>query len=644
MNKLRIALGLLCLGLAAVATDRFDMKILRHGIVCDDLNGRSPINSSGIARLPDGEMLMVLPDSTDMVPPTHNYMLRSFDGGKTWQRDEKPFLTNPEEKVAVAAYMYQLPDQSLLFAVSAMHHSRAPKSTNDLNRNMNIRLFCTMDLYRSTDGGRTLEKIQTLAGDNEFGVSAVNGTLLQLANGDLLLPGYLGTPLKDKLAVTGSGFWRSSDGGKTWGKFERSFTNTPGKRFNEATYFLKDDGTIVGYARWDKPWHPDRDNGDNQLSEELHKIISSDNGKTWSKPVPTDMLAIYPLSLRLKNGVYILFAGKRDDPGRDRTCHVWASRDAENFTDLGPVYYFMPEHRDGLMDSLWGTTGGCHAIFPLDDDTFIAAFNGGNIFALLPYYTYVDSNVIKVTLLPETKTVKADNPLLNADAYRVTGGRAETVLLDGEAVLKVTGPTTLESLRSYPTNPDVDRYRLRLSFKSEGDVVGVNYFGARCFKDKDNVVNPVFWTVEQTKTELAESCRAEDTAIKVKDASKWWRSSYFRVKIGQYTTGRDLGIVRKKNGYYLVQLQKPCGVTYPAGTPVYLQANGTADAFFGGIMRGLPTWRQVDRTSQVKNHAFSPMFLRPGTQNIRLLLRLNQGGDADTVIYIKGLDFEKVKP
>ena len=484
-------------------------------------------------------------------------------------------------------------------------------------------------------------KLQNLTEPKVYRTSATNGSLLQLANGDLLLPGYLEN-LPNRPGQ-GSGFWRSTDGGKTWGAFEKAFTNLPGKRFNEATYVQKDDGTIVGFARWDKNWHPDRDNGDNQLSEEMHKITSTDNGKTWSSPVPTNMLTIYPVSTRLDNGVFVLFGGKRDDGTRDRTCHIWASLDGENYTDLGQVYYFKPEHRNGLMDSLWGTTGGCSAIYPLPGGKLLAAFNGGSPFALDPYHTYIDSNIINISPAEETEQIQSANILLNAGNYRVTGGKAETILLDGEEVLKVTGPAVLESKTAIAVDPDTEKLKLQLQFRSGSGENGINYFGARCFKDEQNVINPVFWTVEQSKTELAESCRAEDCFIKVKDASKWWRSSYFRLKIGSYITGRDLGIVRKKNGYYLVQLQQPCGTSAPAGTPVYLQCNGTADAFFGGTMRGLNNWRSIDALSNTKNHAFSPRHLRPGTKFARLLMRLNQEGDSKSIVYIKGIKLEKIK-
>lgn len=115
------------------------------------------------------------------------------------------------------------------------------------------------------------------------------------------------------------------------------------------TYTLKADGTIVGFARWDSA---------SQLTESMYKTISKDNGKTWSEPVETQIKGIYPVSIKLPNGIYILMCGLRNDPMRDRIIHFYGSTDGENFKDLGRPYYFKPEHRKGLMDSAWGTTGG----------------------------------------------------------------------------------------------------------------------------------------------------------------------------------------------------------------------------------------------------------------------------------------------
>ena len=129
--------------------------------------------------------------------------------------------------------------------------------------------------------------------------------------------------------------------------------------------------------------------------------------------------------------------------------------------------------------------------------------------------------------------------------------------------------------------------------------------------------------------------------MKVKDTSKWWRSSYFYVKIGGHVTGRDLGMVEKKSGYSLVHLQQPCGVTMPAGTPVHLFCRGTADVFFADILRGMKGWRKFAAVSQVKEHAFSPRHLRPGTKHVRILLKLNQEGNENTVLFLRDLNFSK---
>ena len=185
------------------------------------------------------------------------------------------------------------------------------------------------------------------------------------------------------------------------------------------------------------------------------------------------------------------------------------------------------------------------------------------------------------------------------------------------------------SLREFKIDPNAV-YKLSGKFRSNGSAPQnkLLFFGAEAYDANGKFIgSPQVNIHKGIETVLAKDLAKKDKVIYVKDASKWWRSNYFRLKIGSYITGRDLGIVRKKEGYYLVQLQQPCGITAAAGTPVYLQCNGTADAFFGGTMRGLNNWRSIDALSNTKNHAFSPRHLRPGTKFARLLMRLNQEGD-----------------
>ena len=629
--------------LLSLAAQEIKMEILQNGIICERLATGSPINPAGLVKASNGDLITVVQDSTDLIPPSRCYVSRSSDGGKTWVTDQKPFIENRTSTDAVGTVLWQLPDGNILIAAIWGYYSRPLTGMGDLMKKDNDLkiLYGMVELYISCDDLKTMTKIKDLTKPNEYLIPAVNGTLLELSNGDLLLPGYL-APLPGK-PRPGAGFWRSTDGGKTWGEYEEAFRHLPGKNFNEATYIQKDDGTIVGFARWDTPWYSNADNGESQLVEELYKTVSTDNGKTWSEPEPTDMLMIYPVSTRLKNGVYVLFGGKRDDGTRDRTCHVWASMDGENYTDLGQVYYFKPEHRNGLMDSQWGTTGGQQAILPYSDDSILIAFNGGSPHDKEPYYTYTDYNIIRLTPV-NTEKITPRNPAHDPASYRITGGKVETAIHNGEEVLKVTGPAVLESLVKIPVDPENQVVQFSGEILSGSGKTGINHFGARCYTDNGNLTDNIFWTVEESKTKLIEPCRAEDCFIKVEDASKWWRSSYFRVNIGGNITGRDLGIVRKKEGYYLVQLQRPCGFSLPAGTPVHLQANGTADVIFGGILRGMNFWRTIDGKTTAGSHGLSPRHLRKNTKFIRMLIKINQEGDKDTVLYIKNPAINIKKP
>lgn len=155
-----------------------------------------------------------------------------------------------------------------------------------------------------------------------------------MPNGDWVLPGY--GSAKGKIVpgeVYGSGFFRSTDKGKTWGKFERAFIDDPAPgekpyRFNEIDMLVKEDGTVVAFARIDS-----------RPRCHLWKTESKDNGKTWSKPVETKVPGLYPAIIKLDNGGYFMVAGNRYTRPIIRTVNFFYSPDGDEFTYVGMPYY-----------------------------------------------------------------------------------------------------------------------------------------------------------------------------------------------------------------------------------------------------------------------------------------------------------------
>ena len=86
-----------------------------------------------------------------------------------------------------------------------------------------------------------------------------------------------------------------------------------------------------------------------------------------------------------------------------------------------------------------------------------------------------------------------------------------------------------------------------------------------------------------TETELAEACKAEDTVVKVKDASGWKLAGNIDViafnAMDDYKDlpNRNISPVatksESKNGVWELTLDKPCGKAYPAGTKIRQHKN-----------------------------------------------------------------------
>ena len=384
MKKLLLLLAAVCIAASAV-----EMKILRNDLVLDVLPGNppgmSPNNPGGIVRTANGEYITVIRSGGDYVSDA-NYLYGSSDGGRNWSLVKEFRAEDPLCGRYVS--LYQLPDGGALLVETLIRHKRRPKDYVDMVKN-NLRDYMTLDFYYSKDGGRTLEHLQQVVPPNTLGNATVAGNLIKLANGDLLVPAYCGNPKKGGLTV-GSGFFRSTDNGKTWGPFERAFFPKPGDEnvvFNESTFCVNDDGTVIAYARTDTA---------NQYVEPMYKAVSRDHGKTWSQAEKTDMLGIYPFSLKLDNGLWLLMAGIRNDRYRDRVIQFFVSEDGENWTFVGRPYHFKPEDGDGLSEPKWGQTGGAQAMMQVEPNVVYVIFSAGDLHLNAPFFKYVDGNLIEI--------------------------------------------------------------------------------------------------------------------------------------------------------------------------------------------------------------------------------------------------------
>ncbi|RRB07475.1 sialidase family protein [Larkinella rosea] len=204
-------------------------------------------------------------DSPDAKLPT--YTVRSLDGGKTWQDVQKLH----DEWTGAIRDMIETKDGSIVFTSMMMQHNPGRHSVLT---------------YSSKNDGKswTRSTIIDLGGTGHHG-GVTEATVEQLKDGRLWL----------LLRTNWGSFWEaySKDDGVTWSGFNPtkiSASSAPGllKRLK--------DGKLV--LVWNRRFPEGKveyklSGGDNQWSEvpasnhrdELSIAFSSDEGKTWSKPV-----------------------------------------------------------------------------------------------------------------------------------------------------------------------------------------------------------------------------------------------------------------------------------------------------------------------------------------------------------------------
>ena len=356
-----------------------DLVILHSGIVNDTVsNAQCP---AALLRVGPDEYVTTFMDRGDGVAQTTTYFSRTKDRGRTWSR---PFMKyKPKGKdVGGAPGFTQLKDGQIIGAMSLLKHTDTSEEGFRSYRSGKA-VIVTVDLKK--------KKITTLAEleSPDACIPAPMGTnFVKLSNGDMLLPCYIypqSTP--EPGFPYGSGFFRSSDGGKTWGKFERAFQEfdtDPAKQysFNESVIFEKEDHTLVAFARIDS-----------RPVNNMWKVTSKDFGKTWSMPEETDIPATYPTGIKTQGGYYVMVAGYLKDP-IPRTTTVFFSEDGEHFTPLGPVWFSRPAGKNGRPFNT--ATGGMQAIIEVDKDVFLVTFYGADPKLKGRDNCYVDSCLIRI--------------------------------------------------------------------------------------------------------------------------------------------------------------------------------------------------------------------------------------------------------
>lgn len=232
-----------------------------------------------VTRLRNGDLLCVFyagyahisPPSEALPRGARICAIRSRDNGKTWSApqvvvdtefdDRDPSVMQTRDGTVICNFFTYVPAQA---------DGTPPQHV--------------VHVVRSHDNGETWEAqpqpIQPTA-DAKF---ACSSPILELPNGELVLPLYFSEP--DKPSKTG--LVRSRDGGKTWGEFVVMDPDSDHQHDSEPHIIRLPDGRLF-----------------TTLRPCMCQTYSSDEGRTWSPPQPTGFKGHAPYHLVTRDGLLL---------------------------------------------------------------------------------------------------------------------------------------------------------------------------------------------------------------------------------------------------------------------------------------------------------------------------------------------------
>ncbi len=350
----------------------------------------------GVVRVGERELIAAFIDGGDIKPGCAGYLVRSTDLGKTWS---KPFLTvkSDQPNVGTAISIASLPNGDLLLTEMVETYL-----SDDLSWDAVFEGHTTQfRLKRSSDGGKTFVDDGKLPLPEKCS-AGIMGTVTELANGDLIMPAfqYTGVSTREEGFQYGSGFFRSRDGGKTWGQMEVAFKDPVEGRenplgFNEAAYVVTKDGTIIAYARIDSERKDTALDVGNQKAvwavdgNNMWVVESKDNGATWSEPRETDIGGLFPAIVRMADDRYLMVCGNRHSKP-SRTTFYYTSRSGYDFQFAGTAPY---TRTNGFAD---GNNGGSHSLVVIDEHHAYLTYYGADPKLGTANNTYIEGVLLKV--------------------------------------------------------------------------------------------------------------------------------------------------------------------------------------------------------------------------------------------------------
>jgi hypothetical protein len=249
-----------------------------------------------ITRLDDGRLVTVFYQATRHSRDDGRYMwTESTDGGRTWSRPRVVIDTPQDDR---DAQITQLSDGTIV-----INWFRTDWTNEGTTGAVILGAFVT----RSTDGGRSwsdpvlVESRMSCGcgpvhGAYPLGWAATTGKIVELDDGDLLLPLY-GT-MSDS-TVGRASVARSTDGGRTWPVENEALIPVPGGVSLSEMALAATRGGVTALLRTA---------GGGGVSR---RTDSSDGGRTWSTPVATPMKGQAHHILSLPGGKLLATYGDR---------------------------------------------------------------------------------------------------------------------------------------------------------------------------------------------------------------------------------------------------------------------------------------------------------------------------------------------
>ncbi len=275
-----------------------------------------------IVKLTDGRLLATYREGEGHVRSDGRILVvESADGGETWAQPrvavDGPWDDRDPKLVRLA-------DGTVVLSYFVIDWSTQPRHT-----------VHGTHVRRSTDGGRTWSEPAVvgtaMSGDGLTAWACSHGAAAELDGGDLLLPLYGKRPGDTWQRAT---VVRSRDGGRTWpAGGEVLLAAAEGVHFQEPTLTVID-GQVVALIRTTV--------GHAYLSR------STDGGRSWTTPEPTDMPASSHHALPLSTGEVLITYGdlsERFSPHRETVGRL-VTRPWETWDGYADVQLYDSGHPD----------------------------------------------------------------------------------------------------------------------------------------------------------------------------------------------------------------------------------------------------------------------------------------------------------